>query len=171
MATLSDESLPHSDSPGLVLRNPTVEECVKIWKNTSSEWGDSLTPSLYLGESFYLTTVPLARNGGMASWILVDKDHAPGKRQILCSCETFYKRSLTSNTSGTISDNVTYGIASVFCPHPYRRRGYAARMMRELANALYSWQMKDVPCVGTTLYSDIGKEYYSKLGWPCNKTN
>jgi hypothetical protein len=118
-----------------------------------------------------MTTVPLARNGGMTSWILVNKDKAPDERQILCSCESFYKRSLTSDISGTISDNIVHGIASIFFPIPCRRRGYAARMMRELGNVLYSWQTKDVPCVGTTLYSDIGKGYYSKLGWPCNKTN
>jgi hypothetical protein len=64
-----------------------------------------------------------------------------------------------------------HGIASVFCPVSYRRTGYAARMMRKLNKVLYTWQTKQVPCVGTTLYSDIGKCYYAKLWWVPNKTN
>jgi hypothetical protein len=44
-------------------------------------------------------------------------------------------------------------------------------MMQELVKELYRWQTDRFPCVGTTLYSDIGKEYYAKLGWPPNVTN
>jgi hypothetical protein len=107
----------------------------------------------------------------MTLWVLVHKDHAPDKRRILCSCESFLKRSLTSDGSGTVSENIMHGIASVFCPVSYRRRGYAARMMRELSKVLYTWQMKQGPCVGTTLYSEIRKYYYVKLGWLPNRTN
>ena len=171
MADALGDDLPPSSSPDLVLRHPTSEECITIWKNTSAAWIDSLTPSLYLEESSYLTSVPLARNGGMTNWILVHKSQAPGERHILCSSESYYKRSLTSDCNGTISDKVVHGIASVFCATPYRRRGYAARMMSELAKKLYAWQTEALPCVGTTLYSDIGKEYYTKLGWRPNATN
>jgi hypothetical protein len=62
-----------------------------------------------------------------------------------------------------------HGIASDFSPVSYRRRGYASRMMSELSKVLYTWQTKQVPCVGTTLYSNIGS-YYAKLGWLPNKT-
>jgi hypothetical protein len=171
MAAFLDGALPDSNSSDLVLRSPTADECVTIWNNTSAEWLDSLTIPLYIEESLFLTTVPLARNGGMATWVLVHKDLPPGKRQILCSCESFWKHSLTSDAGGKVNDNVVHGIASVFCPVPYRRRGYAGRMMQELAKELYTWQTDGLPCVGTTLYSDIGKEYYSKLGWLSNITN
>ncbi|RMZ68226.1 lysine acetyltransferase [Pyrenophora seminiperda CCB06] len=169
-STLTDE-LPPSTSLDLVLRHPTKEEQVTIWKSTSAAWIDSLTPSLYLEESLYLTSIPLARNGGMTPWILVHKDQNPDERHILCSCESFRKRSLTSDRNGTVSENIVHGIASVFCATPYRRRGYAARMMRELEKELYTWQTETLPCVGTTLYSDIGKEYYAKLEWLPNATN
>ena len=160
MTAIPKESLPDSKSPDLILRHPTEEECVGIWNNTSAAWIDSLTPPVYLNESLYLTTVPLARNGGMTTWVLVYKDSAP-----LCSCETFWKHSLTSDAQGNVSDNIVHGIASVFCSLPYRRRGYAGRMMQELIKRLYTWQTSKFPCVGTTLYYDIGKEYYAKLGW------
>lgn len=37
--------------------------------------------------------------------------------------------------------------------------------MRELRKILPSWQADIGKCVGSVLYSDIGKEYYAKLGW------
>jgi hypothetical protein len=37
---------------------------------------------------------------------LFTKITLPGQRQILCSCESFLKHSLTSNTGGTVSDNI-----------------------------------------------------------------
>lgn len=43
--------------------------------------------------------------------------------------------------------------------------------MRELTTELYNWQTGRLPCVGSTLYSDIGKKYYAKLGWLSNITN
>ncbi|KAI4662670.1 uncharacterized protein J4E79_003979 [Alternaria viburni] len=171
MADLSREDLPPSDSPHLVLRHPTEEECTTISINTSIEWKDSLSLAQYLKEGQWLATVPLARDGGMTTWILVHQDQGPGERRILCSCESFSKRSLTSDTSGIISENIVHGVASVFSPSEYRGRGYAARMMRELARTLHTWQAEGQPCVGSTLYSDIGKEFYAKLGWLPNSTN
>ncbi|KAI4958246.1 hypothetical protein J4E86_003844 [Alternaria arbusti] len=153
MADLSREDPPPSNSPHLVIRHPTEGECRTISTNTSAEWKDSLSLAQYLEEGHLLATVPLAQDGGMTTWILVHQDQAPNERKILCSCESFSKRSLTSNTSGSVSENTVHGVASVFSPSEYRGRGYAARMMR------------------STLYSDIGKEYYAKLGWLPNSTN
>jgi hypothetical protein len=36
--------------------------------------------SLYLEEPLYLISTPLAKEGGVTTWILVHKDHAPGRR-------------------------------------------------------------------------------------------
>jgi hypothetical protein len=171
MTLLPKEDLPDCGSSDLVLCHPTDDERVAIWNDTSAAWTDSLTPSVYLKESLYLTTVPLAKDGGMTTWILVRRELAPNERQILCSCETYRKRSLTSGVEGTVSENIVHGIASVFCSPPYRQRGYAGRMMRDLIKELYNWQTDRFPCVGTTLYSDIGREYYAKLGWPPYITN
>ncbi|KAL1795566.1 hypothetical protein ACET3X_005790 [Alternaria dauci] len=171
MMKSADEDLSPADSSYLVLRHPTADESTAIWTNTSAIWKDSLTPTLFLEESQFLTTVSLARNGGMTMWILVHRDQAPDERQILCSCESFYKRSLTADTSGAVSENIVHGIASVFCSKAYRGRGYSARMMRELAKMLHTWQADGQQCVGSTLYSDIGKQFYTKLGWPPNTTN
>jgi len=164
-------ALPDSQSSELALTHPTDGECLKIWSNTSASWRDSLTVEAYLKESLFLTTIPLAKDGGMTHWILVDKTLPPDERAIFCSCETFRKRSLTSTENGVVSDNIVHGIASVFCPPPYRGRGYAARMMREISEVLRNWQSENTRCIGSILYSDIGKTYYSKLGWLPHVTN
>ena len=163
--------LPDSDSPNLHLTHPTSDECVKIWTTTSTSWRDSLTPPLYVQEQLFLTTVPLARNNGMTAWILVEKDSLPNRRRILCSCESFLKRSLMSDPCGTIEKVIVHGIASVFCPPEYRRRGYARRHMIELAKVLRTWGSDQAKILGSVLYSDIGKDFYAKLGWQPNATN
>ncbi|KAI1375399.1 hypothetical protein F4677DRAFT_136885 [Hypoxylon crocopeplum] len=164
-------NLPASDSLDLALDHPTPNECIKIWSNTATSWKDSLTLPVYLTESQFLTTVPLAANEGMTMWILVDKNHAPDERQIFSSCESFRKHSLVSDAEGNVGDCIIHGIASVFCPSEYRRRGYAARHMIEVAKALRNWQSEYGKCVGSVLYSDIGKIYYAKLGWTPNIRN
>ena len=117
-----------------------------------------------------MTTVPLARNDGMTTWILVDKHSQPDQRQIFCSCETFRKRALTADSDG-VHESIVHGIASVFCAPQYRGRGFAKFMMRQLAQELYTWQSNGQSVVGTILYSDIGKKYYAQLGWQPNTTN
>ncbi|KAI6086949.1 hypothetical protein F4821DRAFT_237263 [Hypoxylon rubiginosum] len=167
----STMNLPASDSLNLVLDHPTPNECTKIWSNTAASWKDSLTVPVYLTESQFLNTIPLAANEGMTTWILVEKNHAPDERQILCSCESYRKRSLVSDSEGNVEDCIIHGIASVFCPPEYRRHGYAARHMTEIAGALRNWQNEYGKSVGSILYSDIGKVFYARLGWTPNVTN
>lgn len=77
-----------------------------------------------------------------------------------------------SDAHGNVTQNIVHGIASVFCAPEYRRRGYAARMLKELANVLPTWRLEfERKCVGSILYSDIGKSYYANLGWHPNPTN
>lgn len=167
----SQGGLPDSNSLVLHLTHPTAAECIKIWTNTSASWRESLTSSTFVQEKLFLTTVPLAKNNGMTMWILVDKNLPPDQRPILCSCETFLKRSLMSDTVGKVEEVIVHGIASVFCPSEYRRRGYAARHMTELAKTLCTWRSDQAKVAGSVLYSDIGKVYYAKFGWQPNSTN
>lgn len=97
---------------------------------------------------------------------------ASNHRRILASCESFRKRSLQGDQDGNTKEVIIHGIASVFCAPQYRRRGYAGRHMAEMAKALRSWQADGgTPVIGSILYSDIGKEYYAKLGWRPNQPN
>jgi hypothetical protein len=165
------QPLPDSTEPNLILSHPTPKECIAIWSNTATSWKDSLTPALFLEESLYMTTVPLAKDCGMTIWILVNRDSHPDNRIIYSSCETFRKDVLVSDKSGKTEDAIVHGIASVFCQVKLRGRGYAARMMRELIPVLYKWQTETKKCVGTTLYSDIGRRFYADLGWSVSDKN
>ncbi|KAI0192345.1 hypothetical protein EV127DRAFT_46455 [Xylaria flabelliformis] len=167
----STSIVPDPKSPDLYLSQPTPEECTKIWSNTAASWKDSLTIPLYVVEAQYLTTVPLAKDGCMSTWILVDRNMLPNQRQIFCSCETFRKRSLASDERGNVEEGLVHGVASVFCPSEYRGRGYGTRHMRELAKVLRGWQSEYGKSIGSVLYSDIGKKYYAKVGWLPNPTN
>lgn len=136
-----------------------------IAQDSASEWRGPLPVSKFVEESEYLQTVPLAKNGGMTHWILVDSRLEPNQRQILSSCETFVKRALTSTKDGEVKDVIIRSVASVFCAPQYRGCSYAKRMMQELSRELRTWQPAGSQCIGSILYSDIGKTYYAKLGW------
>jgi predicted acetyltransferase len=58
------------------------------------------------------------------------------------------------------------GIAGVFCDPELRGRGYASRMMRDLARVLRRWQEdEEIKSVGSVLWSDIGRKFYADCGW------
>ena len=157
--------LPDAQSPDLYITHPTDSEFDTIYSLSYTAWGDALSLPQYLEESTFLTTIPLAKNDGMHVWMLTDKTDSPDHRYILCSCETFRKRVFITDTEGHFTEMVMYGIASVFCDPKYRGRGFAARLMRELATMLPNWQGRSKKCIGSVLYSDIGKTYYANLGW------
>lgn len=115
-SSVEQNHLPDSNSPDLHLSHPTRNECIKIWTNTPVPWKDSLTLPNYLQEFLYLTTVPLARDRGMTTWIQFDKKLPQNHRPIPCSCESFLKQSLMGDADGEVEEVVVYGIASVFCP-------------------------------------------------------
>ncbi|KAE8442760.1 hypothetical protein EG329_002848 [Mollisiaceae sp. DMI_Dod_QoI] len=123
-------------------------------------------------ESAYLLTVPLAKDGGMTMWILVERDAVPDQRAILASCETYRKRALVSSSStGETEDVIVHGIASVFCDPKYRGKGYAKHMLTELARVLKDWQADGRRCIASVLYSDIGPKYYADVGWKLTSNN
>jgi GNAT superfamily N-acetyltransferase len=157
--------LPDAHSPDIHLSHPTDAECLTIWRLSSLAWRDALTLPQYLEESAFLTTVPLAKDGGMTIWILVDKNLPPGQRRILCACESFRKRAFLSTRGGELTETIIHGVASVFTDPAYRGRGYASRLMGELAIALRNWQIEKLKCSGSVLYSDIGKKFYAQSGW------
>ncbi|KAK0630014.1 hypothetical protein B0T17DRAFT_487925 [Bombardia bombarda] len=157
---------PDSESPLLGLRNdPTPKERRHIWTLMSQSWRETLTAEQFVEQSDHMfTTAPLARNGGLTIWFLTDTTRPPDGRPVFCSCETYRKRALVSSDPGTVSEKIIHGIASVFTEPRYRRRGYAARMMTDLAVALKTWQ-PDCDVAGSVLYSDIGKGFYAGFGW------
>ena len=170
-ATGAHHPLPDSQDNSLSLAIPSTDELELIYRLTFEEWGDSLTLPEYLEESGYLTSVPLAENFGMVSWILTDKDKPLNLRPILASCETFRKRAFVTDHNGQVSESIIYGIASVFVNPSHRYMGYGTRLMDELSVVLSEWHMGPLRSVGSILYSDIGKDYYTKRGWSAYPVN
>jgi len=151
--------LPPTDSPSLGITHPEPAECLPLYSSTATEWKGGLTTEEYIEESFNLASSRDSRHSH-ADWILVDLNLPADERQILSSCETFRKRALLCEPGEGIEEVVVYGIASVFTAPEYRRHGYATRMLKEIAATYVKPH-----CAATILFSDIGKKFYSELGW------
>jgi len=156
--------LPKADSPTLALVHPTEEEKVYQFKLNADEFRGALTVEKYLLREDHLAKQELTRDGGITYWFLVDTaakqnplDPSSSIRLPLASCETYRKKALVWK-DGKVIETVSHAVGSVFCAQELRRRGYAARMMREVANVLRTWQTaKDEPSLFSVLFSDIGK--------------
>jgi hypothetical protein len=132
---MTSPSLPSASSPSLILTHPTTSEIQY--------------------------THQLASHLNITHWILTPAE-PPGNRLILASCETIEKRCLFKS-KGEVEDGVVHAVAAVFCERGLRRRGYAGRMLRELRDVLGKY---GEGCgVGSVLWSDIGPNYYSGMGW------
>ncbi|KAF2266789.1 hypothetical protein CC78DRAFT_559123 [Lojkania enalia] len=176
---VSTVNLPDGSSPMLALAHPTEEEKQAQFKLNGAEWRGALSLPAYLRREEILASQALTKDGGITYWILVDtsmKENAldttsPGRLQ-LASCETYRKKALVWK-DGEVCETVAHGIGSVFCPPHLRKRGYAARLMKEVGTALQTHQTtKETPCVFSILFSDIGKKFYDELGWePFNSSH
>lgn len=124
----------------LVLEHPTPTEREACWKATHPQWGIALDLDDYLNREAYLQTVPMARNGGITSWILTDPSSPPDARPILSACESIRKRCLVASPDGTVREVLAHGVASVFTSPEHRGHGYASRMLAILGSKLASWQ-------------------------------
>ncbi|KAG8669051.1 hypothetical protein FPOAC2_08363 [Fusarium poae] len=166
MASL--ENLPPATSPSLIITNPTTSERERAWKSTHLQWGAALSLEDYIAREYDNINAPLARHGGLTSWILTDGTLKPDERPILSSCETYKKRAIVSDTgsNGKVRDGTAHGVASVFTIPEYRKRGYARKMISLLADELRSRQQKNEGDADfSVLWSDVGPDFYGALGW------
>lgn len=151
------EQLPKSDAPTLVLRNPTREEQQATWTLNGQAWRGPMSIDSYIRRERHLLSQDLLRDGGITFWILVDKSAPPNHRPILASCESIRKRALITREAGQVEEVTSHGICSVFCNPKFRGKGYAQRMIKELAKKLDTWQQEDGRRADfTVLFSDIG---------------
>jgi hypothetical protein len=163
--------LPDATSPSLILTHPTGAEKHNTWTSNYVEWGGPLGLKDYLAREPYLENIPLAENGGMVHWILTDKNAPAGGRPILASCETIRKKVwATDPGKEELREGIAYGVGSVFTEPQYRGNQYASRMITELGKALElgfeESEGKIVKPIASALWSDIGKVFYAKKGWP-----
>lgn len=123
------------------------------------EWGAPL-----LTESQYLNREELIAKSHFSvtcqeTWILAD---SKSPSAILSALETYKSKSIAL-VNGTIIKGDVYAIGSVFTHSRHRSNGYATKLLNDVKIALKL--RKD--SIASTLYSDIGPNYYNKLGWKC----
>lgn len=162
MGSISE--LPKGDSPTLALVHPTRDELIMQWKLNGAEWRGALSLPAYLRREEVLSSQALTRDGGISYWIIIDTalegnplDPASNTRLPLASCETYRKKALVWQ-DGKVQEVICHGIGAVFCASHLRKRGYAQRLMTELAKVLRTYQTSEgKDCLFSVLYSDIGK--------------
>ncbi|KAK4574513.1 hypothetical protein LTR86_001354 [Recurvomyces mirabilis] len=156
--------LPHKDSSELHLVVATSKELLQQQHDNSGEWKGALSLEAYLRREEFLLQQQLTKDGGLTPWMLVYQPQN-GPRQVLCGCESIKKKALIAR-NGQVEETVVHGVASVFCPPKYRGRGYAGRMMHDVAKRLKTWQVDEGQISEfSILYSDIGKDIYAARGW------
>lgn len=162
-------NLPDSSLPTLALAHPTEKEKTAQFKQNGAAWRGALSLELYLRREEILASENLTKDGGLTYWVLIDT--AANDRLVLSACETYRKKALVAR-NGKVEETIAHGIGSVFCPPQLRRRGYTARMMQELGEALRTWQTEGKECLFSVLFSDIGKKFYAAHGWePFNSSH
>ncbi|KAK3355335.1 hypothetical protein B0H65DRAFT_44329 [Neurospora tetraspora] len=133
----------------------TPEQRELAWKLNGAAWARPMSIETYVAREIHLSEQELTKDGSCKYWVLHLKGYP---RQIIASCETTRKKVLISE-NGVSREGYGYGIASVYTNPDYRRQGMAATLLRHVQKAM------DRDSDLSVLYSDIGRQYYSNLGW------
>jgi GNAT superfamily N-acetyltransferase len=161
-------ALPPATSSDVVLVQGTDAEYAQCGRLNSDEWRGPLTVQQYMEREKCLGDQALTRNGRATCWILTSiqlPKNPDGTRPILACCESTLARAYVAR-AGKIKTVVSHGIGSVFTRAEHRGKGYAGRMMTELAKHLSTWQQPNGNKASfDVLYSDIGSKFYSRYGW------
>ncbi|KAG7390789.1 hypothetical protein PHYBOEH_006915 [Phytophthora boehmeriae] len=90
-----------------------------------------------------------------------DSDLVPGQTLLCCHCESHRFDCVIRRSSGEVERGYSYHIGAVFTLPAFRKRGLATLFLTEVAKQLA--QLPDA--LVSVLYSDIGPNFYGKLGW------
>jgi GNAT superfamily N-acetyltransferase len=142
-------------SSDTVFCEATPEQRQIAWELNGACWAAPMPLDAYLERETVLSEQDLSKDGGCRYWVLYLKGYP---RQVIASCETTRKTVLLSE-NGVSREGHGYAIACVYTNPAYRRQGMAAFMLRRVQEQMD----KDSDC--SVLYSDIGKNFYSILGW------
>ncbi|KAG9296435.1 hypothetical protein G9A89_015027 [Geosiphon pyriformis] len=130
--------------------------------NSFIEWGSGLTLQQYLERESLLANLAFSIEN-LTTWALVPRKN-PETTTFFCSCETYRRsaliRTVDKNGEVEVKEGVGFSIASVFCVPSHRKKGYASLMLK-----LLSQKLREMGAVFSSLYSDIGKDFYTRLGW------
>ncbi|KAK4448920.1 hypothetical protein QBC34DRAFT_485324 [Podospora aff. communis PSN243] len=150
----------------VVLAEATPQQRTLTWELNGASWAGPMSLDEYIGREQALSETTLSANGGTRYFIL---HHKSDPNLIVSACEVLTKQALVARPSSgrgtaTAVDTVpSYGLASIFTPPRFRGQGLASHMLR-----LVQEEALDTSLGASfgTLYSDIGRSFYARLGWP-----
>lgn len=87
--------------------------------------------------------------------------HKNDPNLIVSACEVLTKQALVVTPGSPVRTVSSYGLASVFTPPEFRGHGLASHMLR-----LVQAEVDTNNAEFGALYSDIGRSFYTRLGWP-----
>lgn len=141
----------------VVFTEATPQQRILCWELNGASWAPPMTIAQYVGRETALSETALSTNGGTKYFVLHPKNKPD---TIVSACEVTSKRALvTDSSSGTTREVAAYSIASVFTNPLFREHGMASHMLRKVQEAV------DATTEFGALYSDIGRVYYTRLGW------
>ena len=142
----------------VVFTEATPRQRVLSWELNGASWAPPMTIEQYVGRETTLSETALSANGGTKYYILHPKTDP---ESIVSACEVTSKRALvTTPEHGAAPREVAaYSIASVFTNPRFREQGMASYLLRKVQAAV------DATTECGALYSDIGRVYYTRLGW------
>ncbi|EAQ93802.1 hypothetical protein CHGG_02037 [Chaetomium globosum CBS 148.51] len=141
----------------VVFTEATPEQRILCWELNGASWAPPMTIAQYVGRETALSETALSTNGGTKYFVLHPQNDAT---TIVSACEVTAKRALvTDNNTNTAREVAAYSIASVFTNPRFREHGMASHMLRQVQEVV------DRTSECGALYSDIGRVYYTRLGW------
>lgn len=149
-------SFPSPLTPADVIFTPaTTHQRLLSWTLNGASWAPPLTIDQYVGRETTLSETALSANGGTTYYVL---HHKSDPELIVSACEVTQKKALITADSHVKAVDA-YAIASVFTNPLFRGRGMAGYMLRRVQKEV------DGRSELGALYSDIGRVYYTGLGW------
>ncbi|KAL2186690.1 hypothetical protein L209DRAFT_755422 [Thermothelomyces heterothallicus CBS 203.75] len=153
----------------VVFAEATPHQRVLSWRLNGASWAPPMTIEQYVGRETALSQTALSANGGTRYYVL----HPDGDPDtIVSACEVTAKRALVAGagTSAGPREVRAYSVASVFTNPRFRERGMASHMLRRVQEVVDGDGDGDGDDGGYkaefgALYSDIGRVYYTRLGW------
>jgi GNAT superfamily N-acetyltransferase len=153
---MPDASPPAFSIADVVFAEATPRQRTLSWELNGASWSSPMTLGEYVGREEVLSDTALSANGGTKYWVLHSKDDPEA---VVSGCETTAKKVLITDASGSRLVDA-YSVASVFTNPQYRGRGLAGHMLKKVQEVV------DESTECGALYSDIGRHFYSGLGWP-----
>ncbi|ORX87435.1 hypothetical protein K493DRAFT_319667 [Basidiobolus meristosporus CBS 931.73] len=150
--------MPSSSTYSVIQTNPAQTH--QAHDNTHEAWDRNLTPEKFHEREDRLDNCEFARDN-LKTYALIRADN-PETLDLLSHLEVFIRPALVRfpQNPGQVERVKAASVASVFTPSKYRQNGYAKQLLLGVLDTL-----RNQGIVVSNLYSDVGPELYSRLGW------